>query len=426
MRLRLYGRSSGHGFGCAHEDYILRQEEYNDKILEMQEKLDRMKLMQRKEEILDRHVYKITKCGSQWQTYVLYDGGYGGRKKLTASTKEKLEDKLVEFYSNVSLVPTVREVFTELMTERISYDELKPQSITKINSNFRRYFLENNNKLYKRKIKSVSEEDIRLFVKDTLKQYDMKQKAVSDFKTLIRQIWRFGFTKRYTTLHITKLLDDMYIPKTMIKRTERKASKQVYLQDERDKLIEYLKATDSLVDKGLLLQFQTGMRIGELSALKLEDIEENCIHIRRTEIHYRDKHNHDKNVVADTPKTEAGNRQIILTPTSRETIQMIRQLRPNSYKQGDFVFERRDGTRIRSQCFNRRLRRVCANVGIEYRSSHKIRKTYATNLINKHVDEALITEQMGHTDIETTRRYYYFLDKNDEERIRQIQQAIDY
>ncbi|MEE0649941.1 tyrosine-type recombinase/integrase [[Clostridium] scindens] len=42
---------------------------------------------------------------------------------------------------------------------------------------------------------------------------------------------------------------------------------------------------------------------------------------------------------------------------------------------------------------------------------HKIRKTYGKTLIDSDVDEGFITEQMGHSDISTTKKLYYFINK---------------
>jgi len=55
---------------------------------------------------------------------------------------------------------------------------------------------------------------------------------------------------------------------------------------------------------------------------------------------------------------------------------------------------------------------------------HKIRKTYGTTLIDGGADEAFIKTQMGHSDIETTRKYYYFSNKNDENRANQVEAAL--
>ena len=41
------------------------------------------------------------------------------------------------------------------------------------------------------------------------------------------------------------------------------------------------------------------------------------------------------------------------------------------------------------------------------KSLNKIRKTYGTILLDNGVEESLVIAQMGHTDIKTTKRYYY-------------------
>ena len=60
------------------------------------------------------------------------------------------------------------------------------------------------------------------------------------------------------------------------------------------------------------------------------------------------------------------------------------------------------------------------------RSTHKIRKTYGTTLINSNVDEAVIINQMGHADIKTTKEYYYFSNRNKQEKVNQINNAISF
>ena len=53
-----------------------------------------------------------------------------------------------------------------------------------------------------------------------------------------------------------------------------------------------------------------------------------------------------------------------------------------------------------------RLRKICKELGIKYRSPHKIRKTYATKAYDSGVAESVIIAQMGHTDIKTTKQFY--------------------
>ena len=82
--------------------------------------------------------------------------------------------------------------------------------------------------------------------------------------------------------------------------------------------------------------------------------------------------------------------------------------------------------RIRAKRFNTWLHRACKKVGIPERSTHKIRKTYASVLLSSGVDEKLVTSQMGHTDISVTKNIYYFnRDKEAEKKIA-ISNAINF
>ena len=58
------------------------------------------------------------------------------------------------------------------------------------------------------------------------------------------------------------------------------------------------------------------------------------------------------------------------------------------------------------------------------RSTHKARKTYGTTLLDAKVDDSIVTEMMGHSDVSTTRKYYYVNNKSQERKSRQINEAL--
>ena len=82
--------------------------------------------------------------------------------------------------------------------------------------------------------------------------------------------------------------------------------------------------------------------------------------------------------------------------------------------------------RVRAKRFNTWLHRTCKNIGIPERSTHKIRKTYASILLSNRVDERLITMQMGHTDIATTKGIYYFNRKSKDANKNVISSVINF
>lgn len=55
-----------------------------------------------------------------------------------------------------------------------------------------------------------------------------------------------------------------------------------------------------------------------------------------------------------------------------------------------------------------------------------MRKTYASMLLDSKADDSLVQMQLGHTDIATTRKYYQFCRRKDQERREQIARAINY
>ena len=84
------------------------------------------------------------------------------------------------------------------------------------------------------------------------------------------------------------------------------------------------------------------------------------------------------------------------------------------------------GKRILENTFNKRLNSVCEELHITPKSTHKIRRTYGTTLIDNSVNESTIAEQMGHSDISDTKSYYYYSNKSKSTKLEQLNKAINF
>ena len=73
---------------------------------------------------------------------------------------------------------------------------------------------------------------------------------------------------------------------------------------------------------------------------------------------------------------------------------------------------------------NYHLQKICKEIGIEPRSTHKLRRSYASMLLGAGVDTAVVTNQLGHTEIATTEKYYHYDIEDDAEKIQQINDTI--
>ena len=70
------------------------------------------------------------------------------------------------------------------------------------------------------------------------------------------------------------------------------------------------------------------------------------------------------------------------------------------------------------------MRHGCKAIGTPHKAFHKIRKTYASELHEKGVSDFDIMKVMGHTNIETTRKFYMRNIHNDVESYNAVINAL--
>lgn len=377
--------------------------------------------MNERKKFIDMHESKIWQgSGGMWYTY-LHDE-QKGRKLVKRKTKDDIYDEIVKYYKSQKDEPTIRIVFDEWIFGKLKYNEIQKQTYDRYVTDFNRYFV--NNESFKdyadRKIRHICEDDLEEFIKITISCMRLTQKAYSNLRTLINGIFKYAKKKGYTSLSISTFIGDLDLSRRSFKKNIKDKDAEVYQEAEAEKLSEYLREqSGDLKCLGLLLTFETGMRIGELCGLKPDDISGKYIHICRTEVKLRDDDGNWVTEIKEYPKSEAGDRYIIISDSAKETLGLIMQARTN----GEYLFTC-GSKRIRSHSFRQKLRVVCKELDIRYRSNHKIRKTYGTMLIDNGVDDSIVAEQMGHTDIATTRRYYYFSNKSEDKKREQINHAV--
>jgi integrase len=151
------------------------------------------------------------------------------------------------------------------------------------------------------------------------------------------------------------------------------------------------------------LMLATGARIGEILALRWEDIdlaaEQACVTICGTIVYVKGQGYFRQ----DWPKSEAGFRTVIL-PRFAVGMLLARQVaaveNPNNA-----VFATRRGTWLSPQNVRRQWRQAREDAGLEWVTPHTFRKTVAT-LIDKEADADSAAAQLGHGSKEITKKHY--------------------
>ncbi|MBQ4559302.1 MAG: site-specific integrase [Lachnospiraceae bacterium] len=357
---------------------------------------------------------------TQYCTY-LPNEKKGKRTYKRRQTRKELEDLLVAFYKEQEEKIYLSTVYYEWIENKLNYGDIKQETYDRYNDNFERFFVNYKHPITQKQFKYITEDDIEDYIKSVIRDLELTHKAYEGCRTLIRGIFRLAKKKKYTDISITHFFGDLELSRNIFKRKIVDNEKEIFNEDEIIQVTKYLSDHDDIYNLGVLLVFYTGLRVGELSALKSSDIKGQVIQIKRTEVKYRDENQKWKVEVRDDTKTEAGNRALIIPTHAKTILDKIIALNPN----GEYFFEN-GGKRIRGNTFNKRLAIVCDKLNISRRSIHKIRKTYATTLIDNNVSESFIKEQMGHSDISTTRKLYYLSNKSKQTKLEQIEKAVSF
>lgn len=353
--------------------------------------------MEKRENLLKNHPYKIWEGkDGKWRTYL--PDKEKGRVLKKRNTKREVENVVVEYWREQEENPTVKEVFQEWRDYKFEIKEISSATYDRYGVDFERFFRDFGN----RRIKSVSEIDVEDFLLRSIAEYSLTAKAFSNLRTLVYGIFKRAKKKKYISFSITEVVSDMEIGKNAFKKVIKEDYEEVFMDDEKPKVIEYLEKNPDVLNLGILLLFATGMRVGELVVLKFTDISGNVIKIHSTETRYKDKDGKDIFEIKETPKTEAGIREVIIPNDYLWIIKKMRSLNPFA----EYLMTK-NGERVKTYIVRKRLYYVCKKTGVHKKSPHKIRKTYGSILLDYNIDRNLIIQQMGHTDIECTEKHYH-------------------
>lgn len=376
--------------------------------------------MNERKKYLDAHTSQIWQgSDGKWRTYVV--NNQGKRRMLCKKERKHLEDDIVELYKSLSDEPTLRRVFYMWVQEKLQYGEVQKQTYDRYEYDLLRFF--KNSKLLDTKIGYITEENLEEFIRDTIHNQQLSSKAWGNLRTILNGIFKYARKKHYSKIVISSFMSELELSKRIFTRKYKEDSDNVFTEQELTKIINYIKNSPNtkLSHLGILLGLYTGMRVGEIVALKHEDIFEDYIYVHRTQIKYKGSDGKMIHEVRDSTKTDAGVRKVIMT---KETKSIVNQIRLKTF--GNEYLLSKNGKPITIHALIYALYGICDKVGIKRRSMHVLRKTYATRLINAGVDEAIIINQMGHTNFDTTRKYYYYNDKTLNVIAEKIQNAIGF
>ncbi len=343
------------------------------------------------------NIYK--RKDGRWEGRILKDDGkymyvYAKTYKEVREKKKNLQ-KNVRFLEKDTLNPekSTSELFKEWLTGDLS-EHVKPSTYENYYVCIQKYvipFFELTDSNH------ITEFQISQFVKTIYKNSSIseayKKKILSIFKTALK-----GILKDYD--NYISIINAVKLPKNG------NPVVQVFSIKEQ-RLVEnaVLHSTDKRM-LGILLCFYTGIRLGELCALRWDDIdfEAGTMSIVRTVSRTKtfQQNGPKTNLLIGIPKSEKSVRKI---PLPYFLLKLSSALKTHIKAENCYVISDSD-IPIDPRTYQKLFKQILKNADVKDRKFHAIRHTFATRALELGVDIKTLSEILGHSNVSITLNVY--------------------
>ncbi len=251
-------------------------------------------------------------------------------------------------------------------------------------------------------IASLSKEELARFSASLIcsggkKGVGLSPKTVKDILVLINQILSFAESKGFS------------IPHSISAEYPRQQSSPIIILSLSDQRVleDYLLKNQNPVTLGILLTLYTGIRIGELCGLMWCDFNlvDDVLSISRTilRVHNSEDMSNKTKLIVSSPKTTSGSRNIPLHSEIVTLLKDQRQLR--DYSDSSYFLT---GSDIPTEPRNlyAKYKRILKRIDLQEYTFHALRHTFATRCIENGVDAKVLSEMLGHANVQITLNRY--------------------
>ena len=390
-----------------------------------------------KTEVLEIHpgtIHRPTKGNPRWWTYVADKAYAGGRRRLTAKTENDLYRIIADFYHHYKHSAatandrktagepdtyTIRSLYPKWLEHKALRTDAETY-ISRIESTWKRNY--EGTRIINYDIRDLTKLQLEDWAYAILREMGRDKRKYYSATMIMRQVLEYAVD--------LEILDSNPFSKVKIdSRHDFKATikpepeTQVFILEEKAMLIQHAwddfrhnhKLRFPLASLAVALQLNTGLRVGELCAVRFQDIKGNVLKVTHF-VRLQDQ-------LIDGAKTPAGVREIPLPPESVELIEFCREWQKDHFKKvGPFVFSGEEP--LKPRIMTDRYDSFCKALGIRKRSSHKARKTYVSTLIDAGINIDTVRKTAGHSSTQVTLQNYTFDRLEKEKRNQSIINAV--
>lgn len=382
------------------------------------------------------HPYKISyhENADRWQTYVKDDTTPKGRKEIVRKRKQDLEKYLLDFYRsqlNMAKIYTFESLYAEFM-------EYKEATTSKTTVDayikaYKRFYKDDS--IIKEDLSQLKVPTLRMWLETMIRRHKLNYKSYSKFAVVFNQLFKYAVEMEYIDKNP---FDRINVRSLGLYNTPKKNSKDKVFSKSETKDINRVAFEDfsnkpNCVPLAVMLTFQTGLRLGEIVALKWSDIdfESKKLRVCRFErvqqnytADYKQLTTYEHVIVECDTKGEYGERFVDLTEDALYILQLLDSYYKSEKICSEWLFVNKDG-RIHNRAMDLRIRKYCNLIGIKEKSLHKIRSTYISMLRACGMSFEKIREEVGHKSILTTANHYCYDTQDDMDNLEMLNKGLN-
>lgn len=342
------------------------------------------------------HPYKISyleTCG-RWNTYV--KKSTGGRREIKAPTKNELYKKLWKHYGFESI--TVYTLFWKWFEYAKDFTS-SSNTLDRHRQYFQKYLFKSD--LLHKNVDEFDGTELSAECNRLVTGFDMTYKTWQNLKSILNGMFEYACKKHFTA---SNYMSEVKIKVKFRQVTKKEPATEVYnmteYKDQKRYMYNMFWETRDPVFAQILFQDFSGLRIGELTALRWSDLTEKGLHVTCEEVYDRFG-GCDKRRYRVVPHTKTYTDRYVTLP--EQATDLLKHLDHST----EFIFSRETTGRITSRQVTYQLEKYAEVKDLQVKRSHKTRKTYASNLAAGGIQLDKIRTQLGHASLKTTLGYIY-------------------
>lgn len=327
----------------------------------------------------------------RWESRISLGRDDSGRKKhrsFYGKTKEEAEYKMVAACQ--SSIPDEKAI-TEMTVKELALEwlcvmknRIKESTAANYRMKIERHIIPHFGGMVCTVVKALM---ISEFIQKKLKD-GLSARYVCDILTLLKSIYRYA-SREY---HINNVIDGIIMPKRA------KPEIKVMTKSEQCRLAAYINCNKNVSTLGVALSLYTGMRIGELCALRWQDIdiEKRILTVNHTIQRIQDFSGNKKTkLIITEPKSQSSKRTI---PVPDCLIPMLKELKSKA----DSYILTGSCKPIEPRTMQYRFKRILKNVSLPSYRFHSLRHAFASGAVELGFDVKTLSEILGHSSVQIT------------------------